>query len=109
MASGYCARCGDASGERHRCVPPFLPADTAAAHAALLRRMVTDPPAPTREALQQQISVLARVLSELHTRVQALESGVPISADNARLRAIVARYADVIGEDADGLLPGVPF
>lgn len=85
MSSGYCDKCGDASGERHFCVPPFLERATVTYNAS------TPPPwcAPDPDPQATQVAALR--------------------AENARLRALIARYADVIGDDARDVLPGVPF
>jgi hypothetical protein len=94
MSSGLCPRCGDASGERHLCVPPFLdrPAGTYTLDRGTLTYNASAPPqwcAPDPNPHATQVAALR--------------------AENARLRALIARYADVIGDDARDVLPGVPF
>jgi hypothetical protein len=136
MSSGICDRCGDASGERHLCVPPFLD------RGAVTYNASTPPPSLTYAAPMSALEAERHVFYEEMRRLQAglvvlresylrgrgpspaqaravidalldgpmsVDPPFPLTAENARLRALIARYADVIGDEARDVLPGVPF
>jgi hypothetical protein len=128
MSSGHCDRCGDASGERHLCVPPFLDRGAVTYNASTPPQSLT--PDASMSALEGAIPApsYADYWEWEHTGrppaalMDVLRPPVPhithetraahiarLEVEIVRLRALIARYADVIGEDADDILPGVPF
>lgn len=78
MASGYCERCGDASGLPHVChpLPPLLQADLDAARRQMGLPDGVPPPhltPPDVADLQRSVVAIIEQLYDLNNRLTALE------------------------------------